>query len=128
MQRGLELEQLVRLPTKVINAVFYKTAAGNEPVREFLRGLSSADTKAIGGHILKVECTWPDVKKPLVDGLKGGLCEVRISIKDRIARIFFCVEKGQMVLLHGIIKKTQKTPQSDLELARKRMQDWKKQP
>jgi len=56
--------------------------------------------------------------------LGGGLWEVRSSLSsNRIARILFCAVQGRMVLLHGFIKKTQKTPQADLELARARQKE-----
>ena len=48
--------------------------------------------------------------------------EVRSNLdRGRIARVIFCVHDGQMVLLHGFMKKTQKTPKGDLDLATKRM-------
>jgi phage-related protein len=40
--------------------------------------------------------------------------------RSRVARVLFCVEQGSMVLLHGFIKKTQKTPQHEIDLALKR--------
>lgn len=52
--------------------------------------------------------------------MKNGLFEVRTNLGNRIARVLFCIAGGHMVLLHGFIKKTQKTPQSDLNLALER--------
>ncbi|TVR82532.1 MAG: type II toxin-antitoxin system RelE/ParE family toxin, partial [Rhodospirillales bacterium] len=43
----------------------------------------------------------------------------------RIARVFFCAHEGAMVLLHGFVKKTQKTPEREIELAEKRMRGLK---
>jgi phage-related protein len=58
---------------------------------------------------------------PLVRSLGDDLWEVRSNLpRGRIARVIFCVEHGHMVLLHGFMKKTQKTPQPDIELALKR--------
>ncbi len=58
---------------------------------------------------------------PLVRGLGDGLWEVRSSLSGgRIGRVIFTVEHSAMVLLHGFIKKTQKTPKQDLDLALKR--------
>ena len=58
---------------------------------------------------------------PLVSSLGRELWEVRSSLpRGRIARVIFCVARGQMVLLHGFIKKTQKTPRHDLDVALKR--------
>jgi phage-related protein len=112
-------------PRKAIQAVFYRTARDNEPVREFLDGLTAADRKNIGGDIAQVEWKWPKVTKPLVDSFGKGLYEVRSSLRDRIARIYFGVEQAQMILLHGVIKKTQKADKADIELARERLKDWK---
>ena len=58
---------------------------------------------------------------PLVRKMEPGLWEVRINLDKRIARILFTTDNGLMVLLHGFIKKSQKTPANDLKIARKRM-------
>lgn len=54
----------------------------------------------------------------------SGLWEVRTDLPGaRIARVLFCVYAGQMVALHGYIKKTRTTPNEDLKLARKRKKE-----
>lgn len=58
--------------------------------------------------------------------MKQGLFEVRTNLDKRIARILFCVFGSRMVLLHGFIKKTRKTPQADLDLASKRKRKLEK--
>jgi phage-related protein len=95
---------------------FFRTAQGNEPVREWLKALPVADRKAIGDEIRTVQFGWP-VGMPLVRKLEAGLWEVRIKLKDRIARVLFTVIDGEAVLLHGFIKKSQKTPAPDLATA-----------
>jgi len=60
------------------------------------------------------------VGKPLVDSLGSGLWEIRSRLKDRIARTLFIVVNHEIVLLHGFMKKTQKTPDQELDLARNR--------
>jgi len=60
---------------------------------------------------------------PLVRKIKTGLWEARINLKNRIARIIFTQSGGKMVLLHGFIKKSQKTPLEDIELAAKRQKE-----
>lgn len=102
-----------------LDAVFFKTENGNEPVREWLLSLAKSERKAIGDDVLKVQYCWP-IGKPLVGNLGNGLWEVRSRLGDRIARVIFYVDKGTMVLLHGFIKKTQKTPKYELDLAMKR--------
>jgi phage-related protein len=106
---------------KRIEAIFFRTAAGGEPVRQWLKSLSPIeDRKQIGVDIKAVEFGWP-IGMPVCRPLGDGLYEVRSSLtQNRIARVLFYVDvKGRMVLLHGFIKKTQKTPPADLELALK---------
>ena len=105
---------------KRIQAFFYQTSMGKEPVREWLKGLSVTDRKIIGTDIKDVEFAWP-LGKPLVGSLGHGLWEVRSSITHGIARVIFCVDGDEMVLLHGFVKKTQKTPDREINLALKRM-------
>jgi phage-related protein len=106
---------LKRLPAR-----FYRSDSGREPVREWLKSLEPNDRKVIGEDIKDVEFSWP-IGLPLVGSLGRELWEVRSSLPHgRIARVLFCTEPGCMVLLHGFIKKTQKTPQRDIDLALKR--------
>ena len=112
---------------KVIQARFFQTAAGNQPLREWLLGLDSANRRIIGGDIMAVELGWP-LGPPLVAGLGDGLYEVRSNLtgKRNISRVLFTVQGKSMVLLHGFIKKTRKTPDSDLKLARKRKREFER--
>ena len=106
-----------------LKVVFFKTEAGNEPVREWLKGLSKEDCKIIGTDILTVQYAWP-VGKPLVDNLGDGLWEVRSRLDNRIARTLFAMVEQEIVLLHDFIKKQQKTPPDELELAKKRKKQY----
>jgi phage-related protein len=102
---------------------FYRTDAGREPVREWLRGLDESDRHAIGIDLTRVQFGWP-VGMPLVRSLKDGLWEVRSSLpSQRIARLVLCFHDETLIVLHGFIKKTQKTPTDDLALARRRMNE-----
>ena len=102
-----------------LDAVFFRTEKGNEPVRDWLLTLAKAERKSIGDDVLKVQYCWP-IGKPLVANLDAGLWEIRSRLGDRIARLIFCIEGRTMVLLHAFIKKTQKTPKHELDLAVKR--------
>jgi phage-related protein len=105
---------------KRLPAAFFVLPSGREPVRDWLKNLSAADRKAIGEDIKDVEFSWP-IGMPLCRNLGGGLWEVRSDLPlGRIARVMFCVHDGRMVLLHGFIKKSQKTPISELDVAVKR--------
>ncbi len=106
-----------------IPVVFYRTSGGVEPVRDWLKGLPEEDRHRIGFDLATVQVGWP-VGMPLCRSLGGGLWEVRSSLSSRrIARILFCVHKGRIGVVHAFIKKTQKTPHDELELARKRMKE-----
>ena len=107
------------LKGKTLTVFFFKSPAGNEPVRDWLKLRTPEEKKAIGEDIKAVEFSWP-VGYPQVTKLDKDLWEVRTYLPDGICRIFFTVWKKNMVLLHSIIKKTQKTPQQDLDLAKKR--------
>ena len=107
---------------KRLVAKFYRTDRGNEPVREWLKDLDRLERKAIGVDIKIVEFGWP-VGIPTCRLLRNGVYEVRSSLPTgKIARALFCIDGDEMILLHGFIKKTQKTPQQDIELALKRKQ------
>lgn len=110
-------------PNKKIIAEFYKTLEGNEPVREWLLRLDREDRKNIGKDIQKVEFGWP-IGMPYSKPLGHGLYEVRSGISDKcIARVIFCIKNNKMILLHGFVKKSQKIPQIDLDLAKKRKRE-----
>ena len=114
MSREQSPEMLVR---------FYRTEAGGSPVLDWLHGLDKADRRAIGLDLMRVQFGWP-IGRPLVRSLKDGLWEVRSTLpSQRIARLILCFHDQMLVVLHGFIKKTRKTPTDDLALARRRMNE-----
>ena len=106
-----------------IPAIFYRAARGDEPVREWLKGLGKADRQTIGEDIAYVQYKWP-IGKPRVDHLRGGIWEVRTSLESRIARVLFAVSGQEIVLLHGFVKKTRRTSTDDIKLTEKRWKEW----
>ena len=109
----------------ILDVVFYKTESGNEPVRDWLKGLSREDRKSIGEDIKTAQYGWP-LGMPLIRKLERGLWEVRSNISTGIARVFFTVQEGLMILLHGFVKKSQKTPPNELDTARRRLSNVEK--
>lgn len=108
---------------KTVEARFYQSPSGSEPVRDWLKALAPQDRKVIGIDIATIEYSWP-VGMPHCRPLGGGLWEVRSAVSDgRIARVIFSLKGDDMVLLHGFIKKSQKTPSRDLDLARARLRE-----
>jgi len=111
-------------PQKV-PVVFYRTPAGNEVVRNWLRSLDEGDSIAIGQDLMRVQYRWP-VGMPLCRPMGDGIWEVRSDLpSNRIARLLFSLQQGRIVILHAFIKKSQKTPPADLELARKRDREFR---
>ncbi len=106
----------------ILSVAFYQTASGNEPVREWLLGLSRDDRRAVGFDIKTAQYGWP-IGMPLIRKLEPGLWEVRTHLADGIARVLFAVRGDTMVLVHGFVKKSQRTPTVDLKTARQRMSD-----
>ncbi len=109
----------------ILEVVFYKTEAGNEPVREWLKSLSREDRKNIGEDIKTAQYGWP-LGMPLIRKMERGLWEVRSTINTGIARVLFTVKGAMMILLHGFVKKSQKTPPNELETARRRLNNVEK--
>ena len=106
-----------------IPLVFYRTPLGTEPVRDWLKNLAPEDRRAVGMDLMRAQWRWP-VGMPLCRPMSEGLWEVRTELPGhRIARVLFCVHVGQLVALHGFIKKTQKTPSNDLDKARRRQKE-----
>lgn len=99
---------------------FYRSLSGGEPVLDWLRSLSSQDKKAIGEDLRTIQIGWP-LGMPAVRKMESGIWEAKVSLENRIARILFTVAEREMILLHGFIKKSARTPPDELELARKRM-------
>ena len=110
----------------MFQVVFYETAAGNEVVLDFIRNLDADDRKAIGEDLMTVQIGYP-MGLPLCRPLGGGLMEVRNSLPSkREARLIFAFDSDAqcLVVLHAFIKKTQKTPKPDLDLARSRKSEF----
>lgn len=108
----------------VLRVIFFRTESGREPVREWLKEMSKEDRIRIGEDIKLVQYRWP-LGMPLVRKLEASLWELRIDLAGgRTARVCFTVGEQEMALLHGFVKKSQKTPMDDLELARKRKELW----
>ncbi|KAB0506415.1 type II toxin-antitoxin system RelE/ParE family toxin [Pseudomonas lini] len=103
----------------VLNVRFFRTDAENEPVRDWLADLPRDHRRMVGTDIKTVQLGWP-IGMPVVRKLDAGLWEIRIDLGDTIARIIFTVVGSDMVLLHGFIKKSQKTPASDMATAKQR--------
>ena len=103
----------------------FRTAAGRRPIKEFIDGLSDADAAAVVAALKDVALTGPSVARHL----RGEIYEVRADGDRQTFRVLFAPEgrRGQVLLsLEGFSKKTQKTPPEKIQLAERRLADWRR--
>ncbi len=109
-------------PSLILQVVFYQSENKKEPVREWLKSLSQGEKKLLGEAIKTVQFSYP-IGMPLVRKMSPDLWEVRVNLSDKIARVLFTIKNQKMILLHGFIKKSQKTPNKELEIAEVRLKN-----
>jgi phage-related protein len=115
---------MARHDPRKIPVVFFRTRGGSEIVRDWLRALDAKERNAIGLDLMRIQFRWP-VGMPLCRAMGDGLWEIRTNLPSgRIARVLFCTARECIVVLHGFIKKTRKTPDEELALARKRKKEF----
>jgi phage-related protein len=108
-----------------LQAVFFETESGNQPVRDFILERSREDRKEIGSDIFTVQKGFP-LGLPLVEKIDTDLWEIRSHISDGICRVIFTIHRETMVLLHGFAKKTQKIPPKKLKTAKGRLAEFRR--
>jgi phage-related protein len=109
----------------ILDVYFFETDTNNEPVRQWFQHLSSGDKKRIGEDLKTVQFGWP-LGMPLVRHVDGELWETRSKLCGGIARVLFVLHGNKMILIHAFIKKQQKTPKPDLDLAKARVKQLRK--
>lgn len=103
-----------------MEAVFFRLDSGREPVREWLKGLDQDSRRSIGADLKSLQLGWP-IGMPLAQKMAERLWELRPRLSSGIAQTFFTVQGSRIVLLHGFIKKTRKTPPKELAIAKRRL-------
>jgi len=106
----------------------YEKTDGKVPVLDFILGLEPKQQAKIYREINLLERFGNELHYPHVDTIKGdkykGLWELRIEFSSNIFRIFYFLPRNKnAILLHGIVKKSQKTPRKELDVALSRMED-----
>jgi phage-related protein len=108
---------------KPMPLAFWRASSGREPVREWLQTMAQSDRAVIGADLRAIQFGWP-IGMPLVRKLADAVWEARSSLPSkREARLLFTANEDQIVVLHGFIKKAQKTPRGEIELAQKRLRE-----
>jgi phage-related protein len=106
-----------------IPVAFWRSATGREPVREWLRDMDKRERIVIGDDLRTLQFGWP-IGMPLVRKLVDHIWELRSSLPgNREARLLFTANESQLVILSGFIKKSQRTPAGEIELARMRLKE-----
>ncbi len=103
-----------------ISVLFFRLDSGREPVREWLKDMRPEHRKTIGEDVKTLQFGWP-VGMPLARKIGDELWELRSSLPSGIARTFFTIYGRKFVLLHGFVKKSQKTPANELSTAKRRL-------
>ena len=109
------------------NIIFYEKEDGTTPIQEFLDALPVKHHAKALRDIDVLEKYGTTLKGPLVKHIKGKMWELRIRSASDISRIFYFIPVGNdIVLLHGFVKKTQKTPDKEIETANNYLKDYQR--
>ena len=105
---------------KRIEAIFYDKPDGTEPVRDFLDALGNNMRAKILWTMAYLEAAGTDIREPHSKHLDDGIFELRAKVGTDISRVLYFFMIGQRaVFTHGFLKKTDKTPPSEIEKAKK---------
>jgi len=101
--------------------IYYETADGEKPVKEFVNSLDPVTKAAFFHYAQMLADQGPNLPRPYADIVDGKIREIR----PRQARVlYFFHHRTNIILVHGFLKKSQKVKQADIETANKRMKDW----
>ncbi len=105
--------------------VFYETARGDRPTEAWLQSQNAKVQARLAWILDLLEEQGTHVREPHVAHLRGKLWEVRSEIQGVQYRLlYFPAPRRRFVMLHGFMKKTQRTPARELEVAEQRMRDY----
>ncbi len=112
-------------PADSWEVVFYETARGNRPAEAWLREQGPKVQARFARIFDLLEEHGTTVREPYVAHLRGKIWEVRVA-QDKIQRrlLYFAAPRRRFVMLHGFVKKTQKTPLKEIDIAEQRMRDY----
>ena len=109
------------------NIIFYEKEDGTIPVMEFLNKLPVKHQAKALRDIDVLEQYGTALTEPHVKHIKGKLWELRIRSANDISRIFYFMAVGKdIVLLHGFVKKSQKTPNREIKTANDYLEDYQR--
>ena len=105
--------------------IFYDKPDGTEPAMEFILSLDDKMQARVIKTIKLLATNGPALREPYSKHLIDGIFEIRAKVGSNISRVlYFFVVGHKIVITNGFIKKTQKTPKSEIELARNYRNDY----
>ena len=111
------------------NVIFYEKESGIIPVQEFLDALPPKHRAKAVWEIELLEQAGSALGAPYVKHIDGKLWELRVKFSSDISRIFYFIPvDNDIILLHGFVKKTQKTPVGEITTAKKHLADYERRP
>lgn len=104
---------------QAFKAIFFKKKDGSCPVEDFLMSIDEKMRIKLAKEILLLEHYGNEVREPYSKYLRDGIYELRAQQGNNISRVlYFFYVGGKIILTHGFIKKTQKTPPREIEIAK----------
>ena len=104
---------------------FYKKEDGTKPVGQFIRGLDVKMKAKVVANMHLLEEYGNMAREPLSKELEDGIFELRTIQGDNIVRVLYFFDKNSLIIAtNGFVKKKQKTPRSEIELAKNRRRDY----
>lgn len=108
-----------------MQVVFYKKQNGTVPVEDFLQSLDMKMQAKVVRAIDMLKVNGYELREPYSKSLGDGIFELRVQVATDISRVlYFFVVNGKVVLTHGFIKKTEKTPLSEIDRAKRYRKDY----
>ena len=104
---------------------YYEKASGEEPVRDFIEAQPTKMRAKIASTLSVLQALGNMVREPYSKQLEDGIFELRCQVASEITRILYFFHEGKIVVLtNGFVKKQQKTPRAQIELAKERRADY----
>ena len=105
--------------------IYYTDNKGVKPVKKWLETLDESASSKLFRNLVLLETLGLGIREPYVKHLGNKLYEVRAKDHKGIYRVIYFASRGQkFVLLHGFVKKTEKTPRKELAIAKERMKEF----
>ena len=103
----------------------YETEDGKQPVAEFLDSLDAKMAAKLVGMMELLEEKGTELRMPYSEHIEDGIFELRCKLGSNITRaLYFFYVNRRIIVTNGFVKKTQKTPAKEIQLAKKRRADW----